>query len=153
MRPFLTKLPMLALLLAAAPAVAQGTAFGAPPDDAIGHGWSLPVSVQASNSSAENTRGELAPPLPLPAAGEDATPMDYLRSARAAILANRTGEAQEALERAEARLLDRDVDPRRANEAASDQSVRDLAQARAALSSGDRGRTLELIEAVLTRQP
>ena len=126
---------------------------GARPGNDIGTGMSLPLSNNASNIGADDTRSDIAPRLPVPEAGDDAAPAAYQRAARSALLGGRSGEAQEALERAEARLLDRDVDPRRANVAIQDPRVDDISRARAALAAGDRAMTLQFIEAALTRQP
>jgi len=154
MRPALVIL--LPVLFLAAPAFAQsvpGDTSGARPGNDIGTGMSMPMSNNASNIGAGDTHSEIAPRLPVPDAGDDAAPAAYLRSARSALLAGRSGEAQEALERAESRLLDRDVDPRRANVAIQDPMVEDVSRARAALSAGDRALTLQFIEAALTRTP
>ena len=47
------------------------------------------------------------PNLPTTLVGPNATPADYLRAAQQSLQAGRTGEAQQALEMAETRLLDR----------------------------------------------
>ena len=158
MRPHLAVL--LPLLFLAQPVLAQSAPpvpaqddTGARPGNDIGTGMSLPLSNNASNIGADDTQSDIAPRLPVPEAGDDAAPAAYLRSARAALLGGRTGEAQEALERAESRLLDRDVDPRRANIAIQDPMVQDVSRAREALAAGDRAMTLQFIEAALTRRP
>ena len=74
-----------------------------------GIGQSLPMSPQASNIGPQDTRSVIAPSLPMPAIGENATPAQFLNTARDALARGRTGEAQEALERAETRRLDRDA--------------------------------------------
>jgi hypothetical protein len=66
---------------------------------------SNPMSSQASNIVSADTHSQLAPQLPTP--GQAGSPEQYLMRAKSAIRAGRTGEAQEALERAETRLLDR----------------------------------------------
>jgi hypothetical protein len=73
-----------------------------------GIGESLPMSPQASNITAQDTRSVIAPSLPVPGIGENAAPIQFLNTARNALARGRTGEAQEALERAETRRLDRD---------------------------------------------
>src|SRR5690242_13993731 len=72
-----------------------------------------PQSSQSSNINPGDTRSSIAPRLPTPLAGEDTTPRRYLIDARQALALGRTGEAQEALERAETRLLDRPAPPHR----------------------------------------
>ena len=61
----------------------------------------------ASNITPSDTKSDIAPRLPSPKLGPNAGPMDYLAAARTALKAHRTGEAQEALEMAETRVLDR----------------------------------------------
>ena len=82
---------------------------GARPGNEIGTGASLPMSDKAGNITPDNTASRLAPNLPSPAIGENATPRDYLIAARTALLTGRTGEGQQALEMAETRALDRSV--------------------------------------------
>jgi hypothetical protein len=72
-----------------------------------GTGESGPASAKASNIDSADTRGVIAPHLPSPDVGENASPDRYLRVAEHAIRAHKTGEAQQALEMAETRLLDR----------------------------------------------
>jgi hypothetical protein len=77
-----------------------------------------PTSNSASNINPGDTSSTIAPQLPTPASGEDNAPTEYLIAARQALAAGRTGEAQEALERAETRLADRSTPLFRTNEAA-----------------------------------
>ncbi len=65
-----------------------------------------PPSGQASNIAPDDTRSTIAPKLPLPPDG-DKLPRQLLLDARAALSHGQSGAAQEALERAETRLLDR----------------------------------------------
>jgi hypothetical protein len=82
---------------------------GARPGNEIGTGSSLPLSDKPGNITPSDTGSLIAGRLPEPSAGEDATILRYLLSARGALAAGRDGEAQEALERAETRALDRAV--------------------------------------------
>jgi hypothetical protein len=82
---------------------------GARPGNVIGTGMSLPTSDQAGNIGPEDTNSPIAARLPSPDVGKDASVHTLLLAARAALIADRTGEAQEALERAETRALDRSV--------------------------------------------
>lgn len=84
---------------------ATGARWGHTP----GIGISLPVSPQASNITPQDTRSIIAPTLPKPALGENATPAQFLGAARDALARGQTGEAQEAMERAMTRRLDRDA--------------------------------------------
>jgi hypothetical protein len=87
-----------------------------------GTGESGPASAQASNIDRADTRSVIAPHLPSPDLGENAGPERYLRVADRALRAHKTGEAQQALEMAETRLLDRSTAPSQANQ--PDQSPR-----------------------------
>ena len=95
----------------------------------------------------------IAPRLPTPSAvGENATPLALLQAAAQALAAGRTGEAQEAMERAETRALDRSVRPSQARVPDQRPLVRQIAQARAALAGGDRGEALRLLQQAM-REP
>jgi len=82
------------------------TAEGARPGHSPGEGVSEPASSRASNIDRADTRSTIAPRLPAPPVGENATPESYISAAQQALQHNRTGEAQEALERAETRVLE-----------------------------------------------
>jgi hypothetical protein len=82
------------------------TAEGARPGHSPGEGVSEPMSTRASNIDRTDARSQIAPRLPTPQVGEDASPDSYVRAAQQALRRNRTGEAQEALERAETRILE-----------------------------------------------
>lgn len=120
---------------------------GARPGNDIGTGQSLPRSDGASNLDAETTHSDLAPNLPAPAAGDDIQTL--LLAARAALAANRTGEAQEALERAETRALDRSIDYGTERVPAHGALVTATGQARAALAGGNTAHAIAIIAAAL----
>jgi hypothetical protein len=82
------------------------TADGARPGHSPGEGVSEPSSTRASNIDRADTRSTIAPRLPAPPVGENASPESYVHAAQQALRRNRTGEAQEALERAETRVLE-----------------------------------------------
>jgi len=82
------------------------TAEGARPGHSPGEGVSEPSSTRASNIDRADTRSTIAPRLPAPPVGENASPESYVQAAQQALRRNRTGEAQEALERAETRVLE-----------------------------------------------
>ncbi len=105
-----------------------------------------PMSATSSNTSAADTKTTWAPSLPAPAVDDEAPPAAFLDAARRAIAANRTGEAQEALERAESRALDRSVKPSNAGQPSGQPLVKQIAAARHALSAGDRQMAVQLIE-------
>lgn len=87
---------------------------------------------QARRNRPATIRPEVAPRLPAPAVALDASPREFLLAARSALVRGRVGEAAEALERAETRLLDRAVMIQQAGLPASDRIVLDLAVARRA---------------------
>ena len=75
--------------------------------------WGAPgpaSSTQASNIAPSDTRSTVAPRLPAPPV-TDAAPRQLLADARTALANGQTGAAQEALERAETRLLNRGSHP------------------------------------------
>lgn len=140
---------MFATVLAAAvlaslppPAAAQDAA--APSSAAPG--GKQPMSNDASNIDASSTHTAWAPGLPIPPVDEDAPPLSFLDAARKAVAAGRTGEAQEALERAESRALDRSVKPSTAGRPSGQKLVNQIAEARHSLGAGDRMRSVTLIE-------
>jgi len=100
----------------------------------------LPALAQnsglASNIAPSDTRSSIAPRLPAPDAGRDAGPRQYLIDARMALREGRTGAAQEALERAETRLLD-SIDQGSAGEAARTRLLAAATEARQALGAHD----------------
>jgi len=106
-----------------------------------------PSSANASNIGPTDTHTTWAPSLPVPMINEDAPPADFLKAAAQAIAAGRTGEAQEAMERAESRALDRSVRPSRAGEPSRQTLVAQISKARQALAAGDRMTALRLVQA------
>ncbi len=120
---------------------------GARPGNDIGTGMSLPRSDKAGNINAATTHSDLAPNLPAPA-GVDSV-HDLLMIARQALAANQTGAAQEALERAESRALDRDIAP--GTERIPDQNpqVAAIAQARDALANNNLRGAIAIVDAAL----
>jgi len=71
--------------------------------------------------------------LPTPAGGVNATPVELLQSARDALARRQTGLAQEALERAETRLLTRPLPPGASTERSRNPMVNAISDARRAL--------------------
>jgi len=90
-----------------------GTALAQTQDIRPGHvpgvGDSEPASTQASNINGSDARSPIAPRLPTPAGGPGEDARDYIRDARQALARHRSGEAQQAIEMAETRTLDRSV--------------------------------------------
>jgi hypothetical protein len=140
--------PLLAALFLASAAAAQ-TVDGARPGNMVGTGMSLPRSDTASNIGAQDTRSELAPNLPAPSATDDIQTL--LLDARHALQTGQTGAAQEALERAETRVLDRSVPQGEERVLAEDPLTAATGQARAALAAGDIQGAIRVIDAALPR--
>ncbi|MBV9757155.1 MAG: hypothetical protein JO047_08885, partial [Alphaproteobacteria bacterium] len=145
--------------LGIAPAFAQPVPPGANPEtgarpgNVIGTGNSLPMSSHAANINGANTRSLIAPRLPEPPVAEGSSPRQFLMAARQALVSGQTGVAQEALERAEARQLDRSVEPSRAGDAIGGPVVTEIGNARQALGNGDRDGAIRIIDALLQRLP
>lgn len=70
---------------------------------------SLPSSSRASNLTPADTRSDIAPRLPAPNVGPNATVGTYLTAARSCLAHHQTGKAEVALGRAETELLQRSV--------------------------------------------
>ena len=104
-----------------------------------------PTSDKASNATRADTRSVIAPALPPPPVGDNASPLDYQQAAQQALAHRRTGEAQEALERAEARALDRSVPLFQTDQPIEDPVVAQIRQARLALASDDAARATQFI--------
>ena len=102
-----------------------------------GTGESGPASNKASNITEADTHSAIAPHLPQPAVGEGAAADSYLQAAQAALQSHRTGAAQQALEMAETRLLDRSTPVNAAGQPDQDAAVQQVANARKALANGD----------------
>jgi hypothetical protein len=126
-----------------------GSATPTRPGQAIGVGDALPRSDNASNIGPADTTSTIAPTLPSPAIGNDAMSRDYLRTARAALVAGHTGEAQQSLEMAETRALDRTVVLGHANTPSSSVYIARISDARRALGSGDSHYAIVLIDVAL----
>jgi hypothetical protein len=140
--------------MTAVPALAQSLsglnpATGARPGHQVGVGDSLPLSNKASNIVPADTRSVIAPTLPSPAAGPNATTRDYLTAARASLVAGRTGQAQQSLEMAETRTLDRSVVQGQTNTPSDSPLVARIRDARRALGSGDRTHAIQSIDLAL----
>jgi hypothetical protein len=151
------KLATAALLgLTAVSALAQAPpvdpAAGVPKAQVPGYEPGLPVSNKASNITPADTRSAIAPALPRPPVGDNADPRDYLRVARAALSAGKTGEAQVSLEMAETRLLTRETTPDRAAMPSDSPLVTSIRHALTALGNGDNAQAIQVVDLALARQ-
>jgi len=134
------------------PSVDYGTTqggFGARPGHEPGSGISYPVSPKASNIDRADSRSLIAPTLPTPALGAKARPADYLNAARYSLATGRTGEAQQALEMAQTRLLDRSVPYKGTNTPSVNPAVSQITEALHALAAGDHARAMQIIDATI----
>ena len=95
------------------------------------------MHMKASNNTTMDTRSVIAPNLPVPPVGANGSPEQYLIQAQRALQQHRTGEAQEALERAETRMLDRSSMPSEASQPDMTPMVKQISQAREALGHRD----------------
>ena len=86
---------------------------------------------------------------PLPLVPENDPPHAFLEAARTAVDRGQLGEAQEALDRAETRLLDRAVGMNSAQAPDDRRAALDIGVARQALAAGDRAGTLRAIDDAL----
>lgn len=136
----------------ATPVTPQGVPPGANPDTGarpgndIGTGMSLPMGTHASNINPTDTRSQIAPNLPSPAVGPNATAADYLQAAQAALQAGRTGEAQQSLEMAQTRMLDRSTPQFQTGNPSDNPAVSQISRALQALAAGDRAQCAQLIQ-------
>lgn len=128
------------------PIAAPATSTGARAGNEVGTGMSEPRSSRASNINTMDTRSTIAPNLPSPSLGPGASAADYLRAAQSSLAAGRTGEAQQALEMAQTRLLDRSVAYGQTNEPDSNPAVRQISDALQALAANDRMRASRIIQ-------
>ena len=113
--------------LVAAPAFADNSAIGG----------QEPSSKYASNIDQSTAHTPYAPKLPDPPLDANADPQALLQAASRAIASGQTGMAQEALERAETRLLSRSVPPDQANTPDDSVPVHLIGSARLDIAHGD----------------
>jgi hypothetical protein len=105
-----------------------------------------PTSDRASNIDAADSASTIAPALPSPDLRPGAPPVAFLHAARSALATGRSGEAQQALEMAETRLLDRSTPLFQTNDPSSSPLIRQIGEARRALGAGDRAKSMQLLD-------
>jgi hypothetical protein len=114
-----------------------------------GAGLTEPFATHASNISQADTRSDIAPSLPQPEVGPNAGPASYLRAAEQALHRGQTGLAQNALEMAETRLLDRSVIQGQGGIPDNSHAIRCITSALNDLSRGDiRGAEMQTRDAM-----
>jgi hypothetical protein len=123
---------------------------GARPGHEPGVGYSLPLSKCASSFLATDTRSSIAPTPPSLAISDNVTTNDYLRFARASLVAGRTCQAQQSLEMAETRALDRSVEPGQGSVPDDSLLVSRINDARRALGDGDNPHAIQLVDLALS---
>ena len=108
-----------------------------------------PITRPASNITPYDARSVIAPALPVPPVPSGNPPRAFLFAARVAVQRGHTGEAQEALERAETRLLDGSTPAAVGAIPDRRQAVYAVSAARNALATGDRPAALAAIDNAL----
>jgi len=107
-------------------------------------------STRASNILPSDTQSDIAPVLPTPPAGEHASAAQLLRDAQAALDRGQTGLAQEAMERAEARVLSRSMPASEVGTRVRGPVEDKLSQARLALGRNDIAASRALLDEALS---
>jgi hypothetical protein len=108
-----------------------------------------PTSDHASNIVGSDTASPIAPALP--ALGPGAPPVAFLHAARTALATGRTGEAQQAMEMAETRLLDRSTPLFQTNDPSQNPLIHQIGEARRALGNGDRAQSMQLLDSAIAQ--
>jgi len=108
-----------------------------------------PTSTGASNITTQDQRSTIAPALPSPNVPQGDRPSDFLRAAQGALAAARTGEAQQALEMAQTRMLDRSVAQGQTNNPSDNPTTVQISQALQALAAHNRAACMQLIQAAI----
>ncbi len=109
----------------------------------------LLLTASATAIAQPASRDTVLSPLPSVNLPEGDKPSDALRAAQGALAAGRIREAQEALEMAETRMLDRSVQLGATNNPSDNPTVAQISQARQALAAQDRAGCMQLIQAAL----
>jgi hypothetical protein len=108
-----------------------------------------PTSDSASNINQQDSASPIAPALPAPNLPEGARPSDALRAAQGALAAGRGGEAQNALEMAETRMLDRSVALGQTSNPSDNPVIGQISRALQALAANDRATSMRFIQTAL----
>jgi len=112
--------------------------------------FSAPLLLAVSAAAlAQPTGSTVLAPLPAPAVSPEAPPSDLLRAAQGALAAGRRGEAQEALEMAQTRILDRSVPLGQTNNPSDNPTIGQIGQALQALSAHNQAASMQSIQAAI----
>ena len=116
----------------------------------------LPLSISflvatAAIAMAQPTTspGVVLAPLPAPSLAESSRPSEDLRAAQGALAVGHYGEAEEALEMAQTRMLDRSVALGQTDRPSDNPTVIQITQARQALAAHDRADCMQLIQSAI----
>ncbi len=120
------------------------------PGHVPGVGESFPASNSASNITPGDTHSVIAPRLPAPPGGENASVGTFLADAQQSLDKGQTGRAQEALERAETAMLQRAVPADQANTPDQAADVQQVVAARDMLAKHDINGAKQAIAAAMT---
>jgi hypothetical protein len=138
----------------ALPGVAFGQTPASPDGTRPGHvagvGDSLPYSTKSSNTTAANVGSTVAPTLPSPGLNAGASARDYAEAARTSLRAGKTGEAQQALEMAETRMLNRAMQNPSSPPPGAVAMVRELRAARQAIGANNTAEAMRILDTVLS---
>ena len=97
-----------------------------------------------------DSKTTIAPTLPDASIGTEGTPRAYLQEARRDLVATgRTGQAQQALEMAETRTLDRVIPPGQSSGPSQSEMIGRISAARTALANNDIPQAISLIDQAL----
>ena len=111
--------------------------------------WMGSAFAQAPRDQTIESQTPIAPALPVPPVDENASAEEWLHAARSAIARGRTGEAQEAMERAQTRLLDRSVALFKTDRPSTHPAIPLISQASQALAAGDRAAAMQYLAQAL----
>jgi hypothetical protein len=112
--------------------------------------FSAPLLLAVSAAALAQPAGSsVLAPLPSPVVSPGARPSEYLRAAQGALAAGRRGEAQEALEMAQTRMLDRSVPLGQTNNPSDNPTSGQISQALQALAAHDQATCMQSIQAAI----
>jgi len=152
---FILRLATIGLLgLSAATALAQAPSVSSNSDRQAGLNntdshVSMPRSDKSGNIVPADTTSAVAPTLPSSALSIDAGALEYLRAARASLVAGQTGAAQQSLEMAETRTLGGGALATQATSPNDNPKVVQIREALHALGAGDKARAIQIIDQVM----